>query len=99
MEQTPTTGKTFEFETLDQICNVANVDNCELIALDFAQWLKFFVEAIDKVRKDNPEETKGLSNSEIAKCKFVWTDDGINGLTGVIVTNKATGEVTRKPLM
>jgi len=95
MDQNSTTGKTFEFETLNQICNVANSDNCELIALDFAQWLKFYVEAIENIRKDNPAETDGLSNIEIAECKFIWTDDGINGLTEVMITNPDTGETTR----
>ena len=42
-----------------------------------------------------PNETKNLSNSQIANCKFIWTNDGVNKLTGVLFVEKETGETTK----
>ena len=88
-----TKGKTYNIDNLSQICDIVNDDNIELLINDFAQWLIYYNGVMAKVRKENPELEK-KQNSKIAKCNFLWTDDGKNELTGVIVKNKKTGETT-----
>ncbi len=91
-----TKQKTYEISTLEQLCNVVNDDNIELLLLDFAQWLCYYNEVIKKARVEHKKETKGLSNTEIAKANFVWTDDGENKISGVTMKNAKTGEVVSK---
>jgi hypothetical protein len=91
-----TKQKTYEISTLEQLCNVVNDNNIELLLLDFAQWLCYYNEMIKKARVEHKKETKGLSNTEIAKANFVWTDDGENKISGVTVKNTKTGEVVSK---
>jgi len=88
-----TKNKTYDIENLSQICDIVNNDNIELLINDFAKWLIYYNGLMTKVRKENPNLEK-IQNSKIAKCNFVWTDDGKNELTGVIVKNKFTGEQT-----
>jgi hypothetical protein len=90
-----TKNNTYEISTLSQICNLVNDDNIELLINDFAQWLIYYNEAIKAVREKIPNDTEKLKNTEIAKCKFVWTDDGVNELTGVITIDKETGKTTK----
>lgn len=90
-----TENKTYTITTLNQICNIVNDDNIELLINDFAQWLIYYNEAIKAVREKIPNDTEKLKNIEIAKCDFVWTDDGKNELTGVILTENETGKTTK----
>jgi len=70
------------------LCDTVNNSNIEVLAVDLAQWLITYNNVISKIRKDNPEQTKGLSNSEIAEGAFVWIDDGKNDLKGITVKLK-----------
>jgi hypothetical protein len=88
--------KTYEITTLKEICDVVNDDNIELLLSDFSLWLAYYNEVIKITRKKHKKETKGLSNTEIAKCNFVWTDDGENKISEVIVKNSKTGEIFSK---
>ena len=90
-----TKDKTYTIKTLNQICNIVNDDNIELLINDFAQWLIYYNEAIKSVREKIPNDTKNLKNIEIAKCNFVWTDDGENKLTGVVLTENETGKTIK----
>jgi len=90
-----TKDKTYTIKTLNQICNIVNDDNIELLINDFAQWLIYYNEAIKAVREKIPNDTEKLKNIEIAKCDFVWTDDGKNKMTGVILTENETGKTTK----
>ena len=90
-----TKNQTYTIKTLNQICNIVNDDNVELLINDFAQWLIYYNEAIKAVREKIPNDTKNLKNMKIAKCDFVWTDDGKNKLTGVILTENETGKTTK----
>lgn len=87
--------KQYEITNLEQILNVVNDSNIEHLINDFAKWLIFYHEAIKSCREQNPKETEGKSNFEILQCAFLWTDDGKSELTGCIMTNSKTGEVTR----
>lgn len=89
-----TKNKTFEISTLSQICDIVNDDNIELLINDFAQWLIYYNEMIKQVRKENPN-LKDIENTKILGCNFVWTDDGVNELTGVIIKNNKSGEITK----
>lgn len=89
-----TKNKTFEISTLSQICDIVNDDNIELLINDFAQWLIYYNETIKQVRKENPN-LKDIENTKILGCNFVWTDDGVNELTGVIIKNNKSGETTK----
>jgi hypothetical protein len=88
-----TKGKTYNIDKLSQICDIVNDDNIELLINDFAGWLIYYNGLMTNVRKENPDLEK-IPNSKIAGCNFLWTDDGKNELTGVIVKNKKTGETT-----
>jgi hypothetical protein len=91
-----TKNKTYTINDLKKICNIVNDENIELLLLDFTSWLCWYNNTMNKLRKELPNETKGRENSEIGECEFIWTDDNKQGLTGVIVTNKKTGETTKR---
>jgi|688.fasta_scaffold37606_7 hypothetical protein len=93
-----TKNKTYEISKLSQICNIVNDDNIDLILSDFGLWLRFYNSAIKKVRKENIKGLKKLTNSEIAKATFNWTDDGVSELSAVHFTSKETGETTKVKL-
>lgn len=89
-------NKTYEIETLEQLVNITTAENIERLATDFLYWLYQANEIFIKL-KESPEY-KDKTNSEIAKVKFVWTDDGETGLTSIKLTNTTTGEITFKDL-
>jgi hypothetical protein len=82
-----TKNKTYEISKLSQICNIVNDNNIDLIISDFGLWLRFYNSIIKKVRAENIKEVKKLTNFEIAKAKFNWTDDGVNKLSSVHFTS------------
>jgi hypothetical protein len=86
-------NKTYEIETIEQLINISTTENFENLGTDFLLWLNHINHTFAELRKDNPKY-ENMSNSEIAKVKFVWTDDGKQGLTGVKLTNITNGEVT-----
>jgi hypothetical protein len=53
---------------------------------------------IDLILSDFGLGLKKLTNSEIAKATFNWTDDGISELSAVHFTSKETGETTKVKL-
>lgn len=87
--------KEYNIDSLEKLVNVANKENIERISIDLLLWLNHLVEVFYKIRKDMPEETKGKTNSEIAKVSFKWIDDGSNGLREAILENSETGEETK----
>ena len=93
-----TKGQTFEITNLNQICDIVNDDNIELLLMDFAAWLTYYHETIKDVRIKHKKETKDLSNTQIAKARFVWTDDGDNKITEVVIKNKKSGKLLRKKI-
>jgi hypothetical protein len=93
-----TKGETFEITNLNQICDIVNDDNIELLLMDFAAWLTYYHEAIKDVRSKHKKETKDLSNTQIAKAKFVWTDDGDNKITEVVIKDEKSGKVVTKKM-
>jgi len=54
-----------------------------------------FLEGIEGTAIEALAIEKDFKNIEIAKCDFVWTDDGENKLTGVILTETETGKTTK----
>jgi len=89
-----TKNKNYDISTLSQILDIVNDDNIELLITDFAQWLMYYNETIKKVRKENPDLNK-IENTKIIGCNFLWTDDGVSELTGVIIKNNESGETTK----
>jgi hypothetical protein len=89
-------NKTYEIETLEQLVNITTAENLERLATDFIYWLDYCNQMFIELRKS--PENEGKSNSEIAKVKFIWTDDGEEGLTRIKLTNTNTGEITFKDL-
>lgn len=89
-------NKTYEIETLEQLVNITTTENFERLAMDFLYWLDEANRIFIELKKD--PQYKDKSNSEIAKVKFVWTDDGEIGLTSIKLTNTTTGEITFKDL-
>lgn len=90
MEKKP---KKYEIDTLEKLINVASLENIERFSIDFFLWLHYTLDLIDKLRKEDPEGTKGKSNSEILQSIFIWIDDGKNELKHCQVKNPITGEV------
>ncbi len=86
--------KTYHIDTLDKLLNAVNEENSDRMAIDLAHWLVWYSTVIQKCRDNNPEETKGKTNAEIARCAFVWTDDHKTGITSFQVYDPDTGEIT-----
>lgn len=84
--------KKYEIETLEQLVNISTTENFERLATDFLAWLHYNNIIFEEYKK-NPEYKDKL-NSEIAKVKFIWIDDGKNELKNVQLKNTTTGEVT-----
>jgi hypothetical protein len=84
--------KKYEIETLEQLMNITTPENFERISVDFLLWLNYATETFAKMKER--EEYKGKMNSDIAKVKFIWIDDGKNELKNVQLKNTTTGEVT-----
>ena len=80
--------KKHNIDSLKKLCNTANKDNIEILAIDVANWLISYVNAIEIIRKQMPEQTKDLTNYEIAKGSFVWIDDGKNDFKGMTIKTK-----------
>ena len=86
--------KEYEINSLERLLNVANVENFERLTIDFLSWLHHYVSVIDSMRTKHPELCKDKVNTEIMGSKFIWTDDGIVGLTSASIINTKTGEKT-----
>jgi hypothetical protein len=84
--------KKYEIETLEQFLDIVTDENFERLTIDFVHWLSYNKAVFDKVRNAHPEETKDKLNSQIAKTKFVWVDDGKTGITSITLINETTGE-------
>lgn len=69
-------NKKYEIKSLNDLCDLVNDDNAKMLATDLALWLIEYNRIISIVRKNKPEECAGLSNTQIAKCHFIWIDDG-----------------------
>ena len=93
-----TKPKTYEIDTFEKLLNVANGSNVQNLAIDLAQWLIYCTNTIEQLREKHPELCKGKTNHEIAKCTFIWIDDGKNDLNNVKLVKKETGEVVNVKL-
>lgn len=89
-------NKTYEIETLEQLIDITTSENFERLATDFLYWLDEANRIFTELKKE--PQYKDKNNSEIAKVKFVWTDDGVVGLSSVKLTNTTTGEITFKDI-
>jgi hypothetical protein len=89
-------NKTYEIETLEQLVNISTTENFERLAYDFLAWLQYNNLIFEEYKK--MPEYKDKLNSDIAKVKFVWTDDGKTGVVSFKITNTSTGEVTVKDI-
>ena len=86
------TGKTYEIKTLDQLMNVATVENLDMLNLDFYVWMHKVVHFLKDFKEKNPKYANKL-NSKIVKVSFVWTDDGKNMDLGINLKSSTTGEM------
>jgi len=84
--------KKYEIETLEQLVNITTPDNFERLSIDFLLWLNQVNQTFAKLKER--EEYKDKINSDIAKVKFIWIDDGKNELKSMQLKNTTTGEVT-----
>ena len=84
--------KKYEIETLEQLVNITTPDNFERLSIDFILWLNQVNQTFAKLKER--EEYKDKINSDIAKVKFIWIDDGKNMLKSMQLKNTTTGEVT-----
>jgi len=85
-------NKKYEIQTLEQMVNIATPENFERLSIDFLHWFRYTTELFAKMKER--EEYKGKMNSDIAKVKFTWIDDGKTGFKGIELTNSTTGEVS-----
>lgn len=83
--------KKYEIETLEQLVNITTPENFERLSIDFLLWLNQVNQTFAKIKER--EEYKGKINSDIAKVKFIWIDDGKNELKDIQLKNTTTGEV------
>ena len=86
--------KKYEIDSFEKLCNLVNEENAQNLATDLAGWLLYYNQVMTETRKNHPEETKGLTNSQIAEASFIWIDDNKHELKGVKITDSHTGEVT-----
>lgn len=84
--------KQYEIETMEQLINIVTPENFDRISIDFILWLNYISESFAKIKEN--EEYKNTPNSELAKCKFVWIDDGKHELKKAKIVNTTTGEIT-----
>jgi hypothetical protein len=84
--------KKYEIETLEQLINITTPDNFERLSIDFLLWLNQVNQTFAKLKER--EEYKDKINSDIAKVKFIWIDDGKNEMKSMQLKNTTTGEVT-----
>lgn len=88
--------KKYHIDSFEKLCNAVNEENAERLAVDLAGWIIGYAKFVSEIRKKHPKECKRKRNSSIVKASFIWTDDGKNEVTGIIITNEATGEITEK---
>lgn len=87
----------FEIATFDQLINAANAENVDRVATDLALWLKQVIQMFSQMKLKHPQ-LKDVPNSQIAKVKFNWIDDGIIGCTSTVIRDELTGEVHTKKI-
>ena len=85
-------NKKYEIETLEQLVNIVNKENIERLSIDFLLWLNQVNETFESIKEKHPEH-KGKLNSELAKTKFIWIDDGKNELNEIQLKDSTTGEI------
>ena len=88
-------AKQYEFKTLSQIADAVTDENVSDLAQCLVQWLFHYNIVIGEIKSKN-KDLEHMLNSEIAEPTLIWTDDGINEVTGIIVRNKDSGEVFRE---
>lgn len=87
-------NKEYQFETLNQICNVINDDNFESLMKDLVLWFDYYLTIVEEFKKQYPDKcTPDMSNTEILECKFGWIDDGKNEMKKIQFINKFNGEI------
>jgi hypothetical protein len=90
-------GKTFHIKTINQLVNVATVDNVDELAKDLYVFLHRMTHLFDEMRKNHPSLAK-KTNSQIAESSFIWIDDGKDE-ESLRVVIKDTGEIAEiKPI-
>ena len=82
----------YEIHTFEQLLNVVNTENSQRLAIDLGAWLMWYAKVMEKMREQNPVETEGKLNWEIATCGFTWIDDGKHGVNSVSVKDPRTGK-------
>lgn len=87
-------AKKHTIKTLKDLQDVITLENSKRLLIDFSSYLLMYSEMVDKIRLTMPEETKGKTNSELCESHFIWTDDGIEGVTSIQLKEKETGKVT-----
>ena len=85
-------NKKYEIETLEQLVNIVNKENIERLSIDFLLWLNQVNDAFESIKEKHPEHKDKL-NSELAKTKFIWIDDGKNELNEIQLKDSTTGEI------
>jgi hypothetical protein len=84
--------KEYEIETIEQLVNIVTPENEQRLGIDFLLWLNHVNHTFVKIKENHPEYKNKL-NSEIAKTKFIWVDDGKNDLLNIKLKSKETGEI------
>ena len=79
-------------QIFEQLVNISTVENYERLGIDFLLWLNHINQTFAKIKENHPEH-RGKNNSDIAKVKFVWIDDGKNEIKNIQLKNTTTGEV------
>lgn len=85
--------KEYEIESFEQLVNVVTDKNFESLTTDFVLWLGYTMHFLQEVRNEFPKQTKGKSNWDLAKCSFIWIDDGKHERRSVKIKNRLTGEI------
>jgi hypothetical protein len=85
--------KRYEIETIEQLVNICTPENFQSLATDFLTWLDFANQMFADLKKS--DEYKGKLNSEIASVKFIWLDDGKEGLKYMTLKDPRTGKIKK----
>jgi hypothetical protein len=93
MKKYKPTGKTFEIDSFEKLCNVVTTENFQNLSMDLLKWLAVVAKQMETFRKKNPKLSKGKTNWDLCKLTFVWIDDGKNDMESLVLKNQDTGEV------
>ena len=86
------TNKTYEITSFEQMCNILNNENKFDLLISFCECFDYYTTYVEQYREEYPKMSEGVTNFELFKFSFNWTDDGENKISDFKFQNSSTGE-------